>query len=222
MDTEEIIRDFLAEGEDVWSSHFGRIEDLRTDNTTNQNTDQLGYTNFEVAPHTDMPFIENPPSIQLLHGIQAAEEGGQSYLVDSLAASLYLKSINLNAFDMLTTVPVKFHRRQKNFEALTNFPMIQCSGDTIERVRYSYFTLAPFSHSFGQMRAWYESYNSFAKIIYNKQHQYRFLLGGGDFVLYSNNRMMHAREAFKGPRWVRGVYFYEEQVLAHLRNVIDE
>jgi hypothetical protein len=41
-DTERIIRDLLPAGEDVWESHFGRIEDLRTDNTTNKNTDQLG------------------------------------------------------------------------------------------------------------------------------------------------------------------------------------
>ena len=29
-------------------THFGRIEDLRTDNTTNQNTDQLGYTDAAI------------------------------------------------------------------------------------------------------------------------------------------------------------------------------
>lgn len=48
-DTEEIIRDFLPEGEDVWHSHFGRIEDLKTDNETNKNTDQLGYTNAGIG-----------------------------------------------------------------------------------------------------------------------------------------------------------------------------
>jgi gamma-butyrobetaine dioxygenase len=75
-DVEEIIRDFLPPGEDVWESHFGRIEDLRTDNTTNKNTDQLGYTNAGVAPHTDMPFVHNPPSMQLLLSMQKADIGG--------------------------------------------------------------------------------------------------------------------------------------------------
>jgi hypothetical protein len=28
-DTEDLIRDFVPEGEDVWHSHFGRIEDLK-------------------------------------------------------------------------------------------------------------------------------------------------------------------------------------------------
>ncbi len=44
-------------------THFGRIEDLRTDNTTNQNTDQLGYTDAAINLHTDQPFIADPPGI---------------------------------------------------------------------------------------------------------------------------------------------------------------
>ena len=32
-------------------------------------------------------------------------------------------------------------------------------------------------------------------------------LGPGDFVLYDNYRMLHARTAFRGARWFRGVYF---------------
>lgn len=41
--------DFLPEGKDVIHTHFGRIEDLRKDNSTNQNNDQLGYTDAEVC-----------------------------------------------------------------------------------------------------------------------------------------------------------------------------
>jgi gamma-butyrobetaine dioxygenase/trimethyllysine dioxygenase len=42
LDTEKLIGDFESLGLSLWESHFGRIEDLRTDNTTNKNTDQLG------------------------------------------------------------------------------------------------------------------------------------------------------------------------------------
>jgi gamma-butyrobetaine dioxygenase len=138
-DTEQIIRDLLPPGEDVWESHFGRIEDLRTDNTTNKNTDQLGYTNAAVAPHTDMPFRHDCPSMQLLHSMRRVREvfvvfffslkkkkknkadiGGDSYLVDARAAAMYLRSTNPWAYDMLRTVPVKFHRKQKDYEAVTH------------------------------------------------------------------------------------------------------
>ena len=242
-DTESIIRELLPSGDDVWVSHFGRIEDLRTNNTTNQNTDQLGYTDVGIAPHTDMPFVHNPPSMQLLHGIQKADVGGESYLVDARSAALFLKCINPWAFDMLSTINVKFHRKQKNFEAVTHYPLIQTYGDHVLQIRYSYFTMvclfrplfflhfflrlisffssssffkAPFRVPFEWMRLWYEAYNAFAKILQDEKYQFRFLLQPGDYVLYSNRTMVHAREAFSGPRWVRGAYFDQEKVLSHL------
>ena len=45
-------------------THFGRYEDLRTDNTTNANTDQLGYTNAAVDLHSDQTFLAAPPRFQ--------------------------------------------------------------------------------------------------------------------------------------------------------------
>lgn len=65
----------------------------------------------------------------------------------------------------------------------------------------------------------YEAYNEFAALISDERHQYRFLLRKGDFVLYSNKTMLHGREAFSGPRWVRGAYFDQDKVLKHLTAV---
>jgi hypothetical protein len=56
-------KDFLPCGASVVETHFGRIEDLRTDNTTNKNNDQLGYTDAAINLHTDQPFIADPPGI---------------------------------------------------------------------------------------------------------------------------------------------------------------
>jgi len=74
-------------------------------------------------------------------------------------------------------------------------------------VRYSYFTMAPQRVAFEEMENWYRSYNKFAQIVRDPAHQYRFTLGAGDFVLYDNFRMLHARTGFTGPRHLRGVYF---------------
>lgn len=59
-------KEFLPCGASVVETHFGRIEDLRTDNTTNQNTDQLGYTDAAINLHTDQPFIADPPGLTRL------------------------------------------------------------------------------------------------------------------------------------------------------------
>lgn len=204
-ETASLIEAFARRGLRVISTHFGYIEDLRTDNTTNQNTDQLGYTDAAVDLHTDQPFLERPPRYQLLQAIRAADEGGESFLVDAEAAARYLRSLDERAHELLSTTPVRFHRRQKNFERVVVAPLLQGEGPCFQ-VRYSYFTHAPFRLPFARMEEWYRAYDRFARLVRDSRHQYRFLLNPGDFVVYDNHRMLHARTSFRGPRWVRGVY----------------
>lgn len=205
-ETEGLIELLAAKGLAVIGTHFGRIEDLRTDNTTNQNTDQLGYTDAAVELHTDQPFLERPPRYQLLQSVRTADEGGENFVVDALAASRHLREIDRPAWETLTRTVVRFHRKQKAFERIVDAPLIR-DDDRGFMVRYSYFTLAPFSRPFDEMEAWYRAYDRFARLVRDPANQYRFTLAPGDVLLYDNHRMLHARTAFRGPRWVRGIYF---------------
>ena len=205
-------KDFLPCGASVVETHFGRIEDLRTDNTTNKNTDQLGYTDSAINLHTDQPFIADPPGMQLLQCVRRADTGGSNYLVNANHAALYLREIDPQAYYLLTTVPVHFHRKQKQFQSVHIGPIIEANGDQIKQIRHSYFTLAPFHLPFWLTMAYYNAYRQYASILYDRQSQYRVQLERGDFVLYDNYQMLHAREAFTGPRHLRGVYFRHEDV----------
>lgn len=205
-ETDDLILAFASAGLRVIPTHFGRIEDLRTDNRTNQNTDQLGYTDSPVDLHTDQPFLEHPPRLQLLQAIRPADAGGESYLADALAAARHLRSVDERAHELLTGTPVRFHRKQRSFEKILESPFLEGDGPTF-RVRWSYFTLAPYRLPFARMEEWYRAHDRFARLVRDRRHQYFFALGPGDFVLYDNHRMMHARTGFSGARWVRGVYF---------------
>ncbi|WP_224368244.1 TauD/TfdA family dioxygenase [Hyalangium versicolor] len=208
LDTEALIDLIGKEGLSVIGTHFGRIEDLRTDNTTNQNTDQLGYTDSAIQLHTDQPFLDRPPRYQLLHCQQpAANGGGANAVVDALAAAHYLADLDRPAFELLRSVPVTFHRKQKSFERVLVSPILDFDAPGGFRIRYSYFTLAPHKRPFAEMEAWYRAYNRFARLVRDERHQYRFQLQAGDFLIYDNWRMLHARTAFTGARWLRGVYF---------------
>ncbi len=205
-ETEALIDAFLAHGLRVIGTHFGRIEDLRTDNTTNANTDQLGYTDAAIGPHTDQPFLDAPPRLQLLQAIRAADSGGENHITDARAAASYLRDLDSHSYEVLTTTPVDFHRRQAAFERRVVSPILSKAGDPF-LVRYSYFTMAPLRLPFAKMEDFYRAYDRFARIVRDPKHQYRFTLRAGDFVLYDNHRMLHARTAFVGRRWVRGIYF---------------
>jgi gamma-butyrobetaine dioxygenase len=110
---------------------------------------------------------------------------------------------------MLTRIPVHFHRRQKQFERLQVSPIIELRDGEIFRIRSSYFTMAPHRVPFAEMEQWYRAYNRFTDVANEPGHQYRFRLHVGDFLMYDNFRMLHARTGFVGSRWVRGIYFNE-------------
>ncbi len=209
--TEPLVQLFEKRGLTIVPTHFGRIEDLRVDNTTNENTDQLGYTDASIQLHTDQPFIADPPRYQLLQSIRSADKGGGNFIVDGLAAARYLESLDEADVELLRTVPVRFHRKQKAFTSLQTRPILEVDGPLSAprafQIRLSYFTVAPYRVSFAKMNAWYRAHDRFVRLCRDEKNQYRFALEPGDFVLYDNHRMLHARTGFSGPRWVRGIYF---------------
>lgn len=209
-DTEHVIDEMTGSGLALFRSHFGRIEDLRTDNTTNANNDQLGYTDAPVDLHTDQPFIAEPPRYQILHCMRPAEEGGDNRLVDARQAAAYLRSVDAHAYELLTTVPVRFHRVQKEFESLHVGPILELRDGAFFRVRSSYFTMDPHRLPFPEMEAFYRAYARFTAIVSEPRHQVHASLASGDFLLYDNFRTLHARTGFKGERWMRGVYFDDQ------------
>jgi gamma-butyrobetaine dioxygenase/trimethyllysine dioxygenase len=206
VETEAWISALETRGLRVIETHFGRIEDLRTDNTTNANTDQLGYTDAAIDLHTDQPFLDAPPRYQLLHGIRSTDRGGDTILADGEAAFRYLASLDAEAAELLLRTPVRFHRRQRHFEREVIAPIVTLR-DGRAHIRSSYFTTAPYQLPFDRMTAWYRAHDRFVRILRDPRHHFTFRIRPGDALLYDNWRMLHGRTAFAGPRWIRGVYF---------------
>ncbi len=210
--TEPLIAAFEAAGLRIVGTHFGRVEDLRTDNTTNTNTDQLGYTAAPVHLHTDQPFLERPPRYQLLQGIRTADIGGENLLADARAAFRYLEATDAHAAELLATVPVRFHRKQQGFERLLVVPLVSRRGDDDFRVRCSYFTLAPHALPFARTLDYYRAHDRFIRLLRDPRHHVRVTLEPGDWLIYDNHRTLHGRTGFTGARWVRGIYFDADDV----------
>ncbi|KAJ2784471.1 hypothetical protein H4R18_001093 [Coemansia javaensis] len=218
-DTEDIIYDFIGPDADVISTHFGRIEHLRTGNTENANNDQLGYTNAAVRLHTDQCYAAEVPGFQFLHCIRPADAGGDNYFVHAESAANYLKTeISRRAYDLLTTVPVRFDRRQTKFQAAHTDPILRLGPDQrLAQVRYSYFTQAPqTSVPFADLREWYEAQRVWDKLLYRDDFQIKADLRAGDVVIYDNLKVLHARNGFTGARHMAGVYLAAADLWSHL------
>ena len=68
----------------------------------------LAYTSLPLAPHTDNPYRNPVPCIQLLHCITNEVSGGFSTLVDGYTVTEDLKNDFKEYYDILTKVKVKF------------------------------------------------------------------------------------------------------------------
>ncbi|KAJ2721521.1 hypothetical protein GGI07_003921 [Coemansia sp. Benny D115] len=224
--TEDVIYDFIDSKADVISTHFGRIEHLRTNNVENTNNDQLGYTNSAVRLHTDLCYAEKVPGFQFLHCIQPADVGGENYFVHAESAANYLKTeVSRRAYDLLTSVPVRFDRKQANFKALLVSPILRLSDEINEstgerqlaQVRYSYFTQAAQNNvAFEDLREWYEAQRVWDRLLYRDDFQIKANLQSGDVVIYDNLKVLHARNGFEGPRHMAGVYLEANDLWSHL------
>lgn len=69
------------------------------------------------------------------------------------------------------------------------------------------------------MMPFYQVYIAFTKLLKNPLLQYSFKLNSGDFIVYNNHLMMHARTAFTGTeRFLRGIYMDIDQTLKYLED----
>ncbi|HEY1344840.1 MAG TPA: TauD/TfdA family dioxygenase, partial [Streptosporangiaceae bacterium] len=88
----------------VRETNYGRLFDVRAEPTAAN----LAFTRLPIAPHTDNPYRDPVPTVQLLHCLHAAAGGGDSTFTDGFRAAAVLREQDPAAFTCLTTTPVTF------------------------------------------------------------------------------------------------------------------
>jgi DUF971 family protein len=100
----------------VRETNYGRLFDVRIEPAP----DNLAFTSREILPHTDNPYRDPVPTIQLLHCLRAADEGGDTGLVDGFAAAMAVQAMDRTAFEMLSGTTVRFAYWDKGAELRTS------------------------------------------------------------------------------------------------------
>ena len=72
------------------------------------NPNDLAYTSLPLAPHTDNPYRNPVPCIQILHCIENEVSGGLSTLVDGFTVTEDLKIENPEFYKILSEIKVRF------------------------------------------------------------------------------------------------------------------
>lgn len=88
----------------VKATHYGPTFEVKSV----QQPESLAYTPEKLGFHTDLPYREDTPGVQMLHCIENNAIGGESTLLDGFKAATDLKQSDPLSFRLLTRTPVVF------------------------------------------------------------------------------------------------------------------
>ncbi|MBR7826729.1 TauD/TfdA family dioxygenase [Actinospica sp. MGRD01-02] len=150
------------------------------------------------------------PTIQLLHCLANAAEGGDSGLVDGFHAAATLRREQPDAFGILTRTPVTFRYRDAEAELTATNPLIGLDAlGRIKQIRFNNRSMRPIATATADgITPFYAAYRAFAELLYRDEARLDLRLEPGDCVVFDNTRILHARTGFtaSGHRHLQGCY----------------
>lgn len=191
----------------VRETNYGRHFEVRTEvNPTN-----LAFTGLGLQAHTDNPYRDPVPTIQVLYCLESSAAGGENMVVDGFAAALRLKAENPAWFDVLADHCARFEYSGEAGVCLTSRrPMIELAPDgELIGVRFNNRSLAAVTDvPFERMEDYYAAYRRLGEIIDDTAMEVTFRLNPGEAFVVDNTRVLHARKGYsgEGTRWLQGCY----------------
>ena len=187
-------------------TNFGLMFDVRSQ----PEATDLAYTSLKLDPHTDNPYRDPVPGIQLLHCLVNESSGGLSTLVDGHAVVGHLREVDPEALRILATTPVRFLYRDATTELAHHAPLVELDANgELVTMRFSprldFVPLLPPA----VLTAFYAARRTLDRLLRSEHFEVRFLLQGGDLVMFDNRRLLHGRTAFdaqQGVRHLQGCY----------------
>jgi len=195
----------------VRETNYGRLFDVRVE----PRPGNLAYTSRRILPHTDNPYRDPVPTVQLLHCLRAAEKGegevggGDTGLVDGFAAAAELRATDRESFDLMAGTPVPFGYQDKSTDLRASQPLIQLSPrGRIRGVRFNNRSARPLRRPYAEVIAFYPAYRRWAALLARPERQLNLRLAPGDCLVFDNTRIMHARTAYSATagRHLQGCY----------------
>lgn len=203
----------------VRETNYGTLFEVRTE----EQPENLAYTPIPLSLHTDNPYRNPVPTLQLLHCLVKAAQGGVTALTDGFKAAEVLRRDYPEDFELLSTESVSFRFASDNAELSHKARMITTDPQgNITNIRINNRSVAPFKVSFDKMAAYYRAYQRLMAIVQGEECKITLTLQEGELVLFDNERVMHGREVQAiGARHLQGCYADRDGLLstaAVLRN----
>jgi gamma-butyrobetaine dioxygenase len=185
------------------------------------NPNNLAFTAAALGVHTDNPYRDPTPGLQLLHCLEADAPGGDTILVDGFKAAEDLRAQDPTAFSLLSWLPVDFRFADADADLAARVPVVSVDSDgQIIAVHFNNRSMAPLDAPEDMIAPWYAAYRKFATLLRRPEAELTLRLAPGDLMVMSNIRTMHGRTAFDvnaGRRHLQGCYVDLDGLESRLR-----
>jgi gamma-butyrobetaine dioxygenase len=187
----------------VRETNYGRLFDVKTViNPTN-----LAYTGLGLGAHTDNPYREPTPTLQLLHCLASSADGGENTLVDAFRVA---QDLSPDDFELLARTPIRFRYADADTELEAETPVISLDArGEVQAVHYNTRSAQAFRLPEHVVGRYYEAYQHFGRMLEEPAYRIQFKLGAGDLFIVDNLRVLHGRTEYAatgGERHLQGCY----------------
>ena len=202
----------------VRETNYGRQFEVRTEiNPTN-----LAYTGMGLQAHTDNPYRDPVPTIQILYCLESSAAGGENMVVDGFAAARRLRDENAAWFDVLANHCARYeYAGGVDTRLVARRPMIELAPDgELVGIRFNNRSAAALTDiPFEAMQTYYDAYRRLGEIIDDPAMEVGFRLEPGECFVVDNTRVLHARKAYGGVghRWLQGCYADRDSLMSRYR-----
>lgn len=185
------------------------------------NPNNLAFTPIGLGVHSDNPYRDPTPGVQLLHCLESGAPGGDTLLVDGFNAANILRGEDPAAFDLLTRLPVNFRFRADDAELNARQTLISVDEDgDITGVHFNNRSLDWLDAPAEMVEPWFAAYRKLADILHRPDGELVFRLEPGDCVMMQNDRALHGRTPFdpsRGRRHLQGCYVDKDGIDSRAR-----
>ena len=191
----------------VRETNYGKHFEVRTE----VNPSNLAFTGLALQAHTDNPYRDPVPTLQLLYCLESSAAGGENMLVDGFKAITQLREENKEYFDLLANYSARFeYKNNKDVHLKSRRPIIELSSDgELIAIRFNNRSMSAVNDvPFDKMEKWYAAYRRLGEIIDDPNMEITFRLNPGEAFIVDNTRVLHARKGYSGTgkRWLQGCY----------------
>ena len=199
----------------VRKTNYGSLFDVRVE----PNPANLAFTSAEIGMHTDNPYRDPVPGLQLLHCLVNDSDGGENQLVDGFKVAEDMRVSHPDEFELLRTVAVDFRYYEAGVADLRNrTPLISVRDGRVCEVRYNARSIQAFNISADLIEHYYAAYRIFGRALHDSAARVEFRLEPGQLMIFDNQRILHGRSVYhQGARHLQGCYADKDSLQSETR-----